>query len=66
MANQTLQLAELLRTAGADVSLVQVNAPYRPAWAGRLYGIRALFRLVPYIWQLWLTAGEVKDFSCHG
>ena len=62
MANQTLQLAELLRTAGADVSLVQVNAPYRPAWAGRLHGIRALFRLVPYVWQLWRTAGEVRIF----
>ena len=62
MANQTLQLAELLRTAGADVSLVQVNAPYRPALAGRLHGIRALFRLVHYIWQLWRTAGKVRLF----
>lgn len=62
MANQTRQLAGLLRTAGADVSLVQVNAPYRPAWAGRLHGIRALFRLAPYIWQLWRTAGKVRLF----
>ena len=62
MANQTQQLAGLLRAAGADVSLVQVNAPYRPAWAGRLPGVRALFRLVPYIWQLWRTAGRVKLF----
>jgi glycosyltransferase involved in cell wall biosynthesis len=62
MANQTLQLAGLLRNAGADVRLVQVNAPYRPAWAGRLRGIRALFRLFPYIWQLWRTAGKVRLF----
>ena len=62
MANQTRQLAGLLRTAGADVSVIQVNAPYRPAWAGRLPGIRALFRLLPYLWQLWKVAGKVRLF----
>ena len=62
MANQTKQLAGLLRSAGADVRLVQVNAPYRPAWVGRLRAIRALFRLFPYIWQLWRTAGQVRLF----
>lgn len=62
MANQTRQLAGLLRAAGADVLLVQVNAPYRPAWVGRLRGIRALFRLLPYILQLWRTAGKVRLF----
>jgi glycosyltransferase involved in cell wall biosynthesis len=62
MANQTRQLAGLLRTAGADVSVVQVNAPYRPAWVERLPGIRALFRLIPYLWQLWRTAGKVRLF----
>jgi len=62
MANQTRQLTGLLRAAGADVRLVQVNAPYRPAWAGRLHGIRALFRLFSYILQLWRTAGQVGLF----
>lgn len=62
MANQTRQLAGLLRAAGAKVSLVQVNAPYRPAWAGRLRGIRALFRMLPYLWQLWRIAGKVRLF----
>jgi len=62
MANQTRQLAGLLRAAGADVRLVQVNAPYRPAWAGRLRGIRALFRLFPYTLQLWRAAGQVRLF----
>jgi len=62
MANQTRQLAGLLRAAGAEVSLVQVNAPYKPAWAGRLQGVRALFRLVPYVWMLWRTAGKVRLF----
>jgi len=31
MANQTLQLAALLRVPGASVELVQVNPPWRPA-----------------------------------
>ncbi len=62
MANQTRQLAGLLRGAGADVTLVQVNAPYRPAWVERLRGVRALFRLVFYVMQLWRTAGKVRLF----
>ena len=45
MANQTRQLAELLRGEGASVELVQVNAPYKPAWAGRIKGVRAAFRV---------------------
>ena len=47
MANQTRQLAELLRQEGASVELVQVNAPYRPAWIGRVQGLRAVARLLP-------------------
>jgi glycosyltransferase involved in cell wall biosynthesis len=58
MANQTLQLARLLREAGVAVSLVQTNAPYRPALVGRLLGVRALFRLVPYVVRLWRCAGR--------
>lgn len=58
MANQTRQLAELLRGEGARVELVQVNAPYRPAWAERLKGARALFRLLPYLLRLWRGAGR--------
>lgn len=59
MANQTLQLAGLLRAEGVQVELVQVNAPYRPAWAARLKGVRALFRLLPYLAALWSMAGRV-------
>lgn len=59
MANQTLQLATLLRADGATVELVQVNRPYRPALVGKLKGIRALFRLLPYLKQLWQVAGRV-------
>ena len=57
MANQTRQLAELLGAAQATVCLVQTNAPYRPAWAGHLPGLRALFRLLPYLHALWRAAG---------
>ena len=62
MANQTRQLARLLRSEGLEVELVQTNAPYKPCWAGKLRGIRALFRLLPYLWQLWRTAGRVDLF----
>ena len=58
MANQTQQLAELLRREWARVDVVAVNAPYRPAWAGRIKGVRAGFRLVPYLWSLWRACGR--------
>lgn len=57
--NQTRQLAVLLRKAGAEVELIQMNAPYRPAWIGRIKGLRAVARLFPYMWRLWRTAGRV-------
>ncbi len=60
MANQTRQLAELLRQEGAQVEVVQVNAPYRPAWAEKLKGVRALFRLLPYVAHLWQAAGRAN------
>ena len=62
MANQTYQLAELLRGAGAAVELVQTNAPYRPAWVGRMPVVRALFRLLPYLVALWRCAGRNQLF----
>ncbi|GAB4178150.1 MAG: hypothetical protein OHK0026_16210 [Rhodocyclaceae bacterium] len=62
MANQTRQLAALLEAEGARVELVRTNAPYRPQWAGRLKGIRALARLLPYLFALWRCAGRVRLF----
>jgi glycosyltransferase involved in cell wall biosynthesis len=62
MANQTQQLGELLRLEGADVTLVQVNARYRPQWIEIFRGVRALFRLVPYLVRLWSVAGRVDMF----
>lgn len=62
MANQTRQLAELLAAAGAMVTTVQVNAPYRPRWVARIPVLRPVFRLVPYLVALWRTAGRVDIF----
>jgi glycosyltransferase involved in cell wall biosynthesis len=59
MANQTQQLARLLGEAGLRVELLQTNAPYRPGWIGGVRGLRALFRLVPYLLALWRCAGRV-------
>ncbi|MBK9234567.1 MAG: glycosyltransferase family 4 protein [Rhodoferax sp.] len=53
MAGQTLQLCELLRDAGASVELLPTNAPYKPAWLGQIRGVRAIARLLPYLWRLW-------------
>jgi glycosyltransferase involved in cell wall biosynthesis len=57
MATQTAQLARLLTAEGAEVRIVQVNAPYRPAWIGRVRGVRAGARLLPYSMRLWQAAG---------
>jgi glycosyltransferase involved in cell wall biosynthesis len=58
MANQCEQLVRLLRDEGVTVELVRNNTPYRPAWAGHVPVLRALIRLVPYLWQLWRAAGR--------
>lgn len=62
MANQTRQLAELLRAEQAEVVLVQTNPAYRPAWAGAVPGVRAVFRLLPYLLALWRAAGTCDVF----
>lgn len=62
MANQTRQLAELLRSGGAEVELVQTNQPYAPAWIGQIPVLRALFRLLPYLLALWRAAGRCDVF----
>ena len=53
MANQTRALAGLLAGEGALVTVVQTNAAYRPAWIGRVRGVRAGFRLAAYARRLW-------------
>ena len=58
MANQTKQLADLLRGEGFRVAVVQTNAPYRPNWVQHLRGLRALVRLIAYAARLW---SQVRD-----
>jgi glycosyltransferase involved in cell wall biosynthesis len=60
MANQTLQLARLLRGEGVDVDIVQVNTAYRPAFVSRIRGVRAIVRLVPYIFALLRSTGRAQ------
>lgn len=62
MANQTLQLATLLRAEGATVEVIQVNRPYQPTWIGRVPVLRAMFRLPPYILHLWRVANRVDVY----
>ncbi len=52
MANQCEQLLRLLSAEGIDPIHVRTNSPYRPAWVGRVPMLRALARLLPYLWQL--------------
>ena len=59
MALQAAQLVDLLRRDGAEVLFVPTNPPYRPAWAGRVRGLRAVFRLLPYLVALWRACGRV-------
>lgn len=60
MANQCEQLLRLLRADGVEVELVRNNAPYRPAWIGRVPVLRAGARLLPYLAQLWRAAGRAQ------
>ncbi len=62
MANQTRQLGELLRRDGAEVTVIAVNAPYQPQWIAGLRGVRAVFRLVPYVVRLWRVATRIDVF----
>lgn len=62
MANQTLQLAKLLRQESLQVEVVQTNAPYKPKVVENIPIVRALFRLFFYIFKLWNVAGRVDVF----
>jgi glycosyltransferase involved in cell wall biosynthesis len=58
MANQTRQLAELLRGEELSVEIVRNNIPYSPQWISDLRGVRAIVRLVPYVASLWSAYGR--------
>lgn len=59
MAMQTLQLQRLLRAENIEVSLLATNAPIRPVFMTRVPGLRALCRLLPYLFAVWRLAGRV-------
>lgn len=52
MANQTAKLAELLRSEGLQVDVIQINPPYSPAWVGQVPVLRAGIRLLQYLHTL--------------
>ena len=58
MANQTRQLAELLRGEGLAVEIVRTNIPYSPAWIAETRGARAIVRLAKYATSLWSAFGR--------
>jgi len=60
MANQCDQLVRLLARDGVAVHLVRTNPPYRPAWIGQVPALRALARLLPYLWALWRGIGAAQ------
>ena len=62
MANQLKQLEKLLESEGVDVFVVQVNAPYKPAFIQKIKGARAVFRFFSYLINLWKAAGKVDIF----
>jgi len=60
MANQCEQLVRLLRQEGVSAELVRTNTPYSPGWVGHVPVLRALFRLLPYLWRLWRACGRAQ------
>lgn len=60
MANQTEQLVRLLNLEGLAVRVVQTNIAYRPDWVARWRGVRAMFRLMPYIIALWRSLADAQ------
>ena len=58
MANQCKQLVGLLQAEGVQVELVRTNAPYKPAFVGKVPVLRAFARLLPYLLALWRASGR--------
>jgi len=59
MANQLIQLSTLLKAEGANVSILQTNTAYKPRLIEKIKGIRAVFRLLPYLFRVWEITGKV-------
>jgi len=61
MANQTKQLLHLLHEdRWVQVELVQTNAPYPFKLIANIKGVRAIFRMLPYLYKIWRLAGNVQ------
>lgn len=60
MANQLNQLYQLLKQENIQVSLVQTNAPYYFKIIEKAKGVRAIFRIIPYLLKVWKLAGNVN------
>jgi len=61
MANQTKQLLHLLcEGRWVQVELVQTNAPYPFKLISNIKGVRAIFRVLPYLYKIWRLAGNVQ------
>lgn len=58
MANQTRQLAALLRGEGLSVTIARTNEPLQPAWLQSLRFVRGLIHQVPYRRSLTSLARE--------
>lgn len=58
MAMQTQQLSRLLESEGVTVDLLATNAPYRPAFVSGIPVLRALVRLIPFLFGIWRLAGR--------
>ena len=59
MANQLNQLYGLLVHENMRVSLVQTNAPYPYPFIEQIKGVRAFFRIIPYLLKVWKLTKEV-------
>lgn len=59
MANQLNQLYRLLTEEAIHVSVLQTNASYRYKIIEKAKGVRAVFRMAPYLFNAWKFAGQV-------
>lgn len=62
MANQAKLLSSRLGQSGVNVFFVRTNDNYRPAWIENIKIIRAGFRLLYFILDVWKTASRVQLF----
>ncbi len=59
MANQLKQLSQLLTDEGVQVELLQNNPPYPNRYIANLKGVRAVFRLLYFVFQIWKLCHRV-------